>query len=58
MGRGRDYCVPSESADRKLKTHESPFVALGSRDVTAVKNGEVRGSRHVPDGRVTDACPS
>ena len=55
LGRGRDYCVLLESADRKLKTHEFSFVALGSRDVIAVKNGEVRGSRYVPDGRVTDA---
>ena len=55
LGRGRDYCVLLESADRKLKTHDYSFVALGSRDVIRVKDGEVRGSRYVPDGRVTDA---
>ena len=55
LGHDRDYCILLESADRHLKIHDFSFVALGARDVIAVKNGEVRGSRYVPDGRVTDA---
>ncbi|PIR49583.1 anthranilate synthase component I [Candidatus Peregrinibacteria bacterium CG10_big_fil_rev_8_21_14_0_10_54_7] len=55
LGLSRDYCALLESADRHSKAQDFSFVALGARDVLTIRNGEVKGSRFVPDGKVTDA---
>ncbi|MEI8229551.1 MAG: anthranilate synthase component I family protein [Candidatus Peregrinibacteria bacterium] len=53
LGIKRDYCALLESADRK-GNNDLSFVCLGARDVLTVQNGEVRGSRYIPDGKVHD----
>lgn len=53
LGRGRPYCALLESVDRQ-GTNDYSFVALGARDVITVQDGQVRGSRYVPDGPMRD----
>ncbi|MBU2259206.1 anthranilate synthase component I family protein [Patescibacteria group bacterium] len=55
LGLSLDYCALLESADRHSKANDYSFVALGARDVMTINDGEVKGSRYVPDGKVTDA---
>ncbi len=55
LGLARDYCALLESADRHSKENDYSFVALGARDVMTIRAGEIKGSRYVPDGKVTDA---
>ncbi|TSC57376.1 MAG: anthranilate synthase component I [Candidatus Peregrinibacteria bacterium Greene0416_19] len=53
LGLKRDYCALLESA-RRQGSNDYSFLALGARDVMIVQNGEVCGSRYVPDGKVPD----
>ena len=54
LGIKRDYCALLESGQRQ-GTNDFSFVSLGARDVMYVINGEVKGSKFVPDGKVPDA---
>jgi len=55
LGLSLDYCALLESADRHSKANDYSFIALGARDIITINDGEVKGSRYVPDGKVTDA---
>ena len=55
LGTNRNYCALLESADRHSKANDYSFVALGARDVITINDGMVKGSKFVPDGKVTDA---
>ena len=54
LGIKRDYCALLESGQRQ-GTNNFSFVSLGARDVLTVQNGEICGSKYVPDGKVPDA---
>jgi anthranilate synthase component I len=53
LGRHREYCALLESASHNLGNDYS-FLALGAHDVVRVQNGEISGSRWVPDGKAAD----
>ncbi|MDA1209271.1 MAG: anthranilate synthase component I family protein [bacterium] len=54
LGINRDYCALLESGQRQ-GTNDFSFVSIGARDVLTVQNGEICGSKYVPDGKVPDA---